>query len=158
MLEATLELPREPGLVAQEEAERIAVVCQFLEGRGEAQGLVEIVAVFGLQFRGEIAHLLVDDAAFGDPGALLPPAGDGHFLDEQALGGSGGLVLGEEGGVELVETVFAFVEEADGGGGEVGRGEAVARGFGGGAGLAFWGDWALGFFPVGARGGAAAFG
>ncbi len=124
------------------------MVREGFEGGGEAQGFVEPVSVFGEQFRGGVAHLLVDEAALGDPNALLTPAGDGHFLNEQALGGGGGLVLGEEGGVELVESVFDFVEEADGGGGEVGRGEAVARGVGGGAGLAFGGDGAVGLFPL----------
>ena len=59
---------------------------------------------------------------------------------------------GEFGGV--------FVGEADGVGGALGRhGEAVARGgVGGGASFAFGRNRPMGFFPVGAGGGAAAFG
>ena len=67
--------------------------------------------------------LVVNEADFGAQEEAVLPVGDGELLDEELLGGSGGLVLGEERGEELGELgVFLGVED-----GVLGRDRGVER-------------------------------
>ena len=84
---------------------------------------------------------------------------DGHFVDDEVLGGIDGGVLDGEGGVEGLElgAIFVAVTDGVGGLGIGGRSEAVADGgVGGGAGFAFGRDGTSGLTSVGTGGGDAA--
>jgi hypothetical protein len=54
------------------------------------------------------ADFVAEPGGFERPRALLTPAGDGHVLDERALGGGFGPVLLEVGGEEFVEFLLRF--------------------------------------------------
>ena len=134
------------------------MVCQILEGEGEVEAIIETVSLRGAGCGFDGADLLIHERGFDEPEALLTPAGDGHFLDEEGLAGVRGIVSGGEGGVERGEAFLIFVAEADAGG-EAGRGrETVGDGVGSGAGFAFGRNRAAGFLGVGALGREAAGG
>ena len=158
LCEAPLVLARQARFVAQEERERLAVVCQILEGEGEVEAIIETVSLRGAGCGFDGADLLIHERGFDEPEALLTPAGDGHFLDEDGLAGVRRVVGGGKCGVERGEAFLIFVAEADTGG-EAGRGrETVGDGVGGGAGLAFGRNRPAGLLGVGALGGEAARG
>ncbi|MCC6536552.1 MAG: hypothetical protein IT162_03320 [Bryobacterales bacterium] len=134
------------------------MVRQILEGEGEVQAVIETVSLGGAGGGFDGADLFIHERGFDEPEALLTPAGDGHFLDEDGLAGVRRVVGGGKCGVERGEAFLIFVAEADAGG-EAGRGgEAVGDGVGGGTGFALGRDRAAGFLGVGALGREAAGG
>ena len=149
----------ETGFVAQQGWERRGFFTQFAESEGGAGGVVRRFMLTG-EIVPHVVHLVVEQRGFHEPGALEAPAGDGHFMDGEVLGGGGWGMLGDEGFVKYVELIAALVSETDRtGGGAIERGEAVAGGgVGGRAGFAFGRDRPVGFLSVGAVGGFAAFG
>ena len=158
LCEAPLVLARQARFVAQEERERLAVVCQILEGEGEVEAIIETVSLRGAGCGFDGADLLIHERGFDEPEALLTPAGDGHFLDEDGLAGVRRVVGGGKCGVERGEAFLIFIAEADTRGEARGGREAMGDGVGGGAGFAFGGDGPAGFLGVGALGREAASG
>ena len=158
-LEAAFKLAREPSFVTEEKSERGRGLGELAEGEGGLGGVVRGFVGRGCVV-GRVVHLVVKQGGFHGPGAVETPAGDSHLVDNEVLGDVGWGVPGDEGLMEEGELGGVFVGEANGVGGALGRhGEAVARGgVGGGASFAFGRNRPVGFFPVGAGSGAAAFG
>jgi len=84
-------------------------------------------SVIGEGARGRIEGVLVarqlrdtdiEQTGFEGAHAAQAPGGHGHLLDEQGLGGSGGLVFIEKGVEEFLELVGVFIGEDVGLGGE----------------------------------------
>ena len=93
------------------------------------------------------SHFEIEAGFLNAPDAHLPPAGDGHSLDERGFGGGAGCELEGEGVEELAKAVQRFAFEDDG------LGEhAVAAGVLRGVVFAGGGDGAVGFGSVGAGG------
>jgi hypothetical protein len=111
-----------------------------LPGHG-GEGVTVAVEDF-VEAGGEEARLEAGGAADG----LL---GDGHALEGEQLLGVGGLVGGDEAGLEIRDLLEVF--EANDGEGR--RGETVAQGVAGGVGLAFGSLGSGGLGGVGAVGG-----
>ena len=115
----------------------VATVVEFAPGlEGAAAGRVALGGGF------------VEGIGLQLPGAALLPFGGGHFLNgaelERTLGGE----VGEEVVEEVLETIWIFVVEEDGGGGEPVF-EGVERGFG--AGLVGEGSARAGTVAAGGR-------
>ena len=79
-------------------------------------GAVEEAAVLGFEAQDFGAGLGagVEGLAHEGPGAVLAPAGGGHFVDLGAFGGGGGFEVGGESLDELVELVLGFAGDHDG--------------------------------------------
>jgi hypothetical protein len=107
---------------------------EVLEGALEDAGLAGFVAMeqgqlgsggeggegVGDAFDG-VAHAggdgsILQEAGLDGPGAALPPAGDGHFLDDAQLDIAGGVELYDEGIEELLELIRVLIGEDDGSG------------------------------------------
>jgi hypothetical protein len=69
-----------------------------------------------------LRHTDIEQTCFESAHAAQSPCADGHLLDEQGFGGSGGLVFGEKGVEEFLELVGVFAWENAGL-----SGEAVAK-------------------------------
>jgi len=74
-------LARQARFVAHEHGKRLAVIRHVLEGDGEEEAVVEVVALRGAGGRFDGAELFVHEHGFDEPEALSTPTGDGHFLD-----------------------------------------------------------------------------
>ena len=119
-VQTTNEITLGDGLAAHQLDAGAAIETVAVEGDAQKQG-VFLVKGFraGFGFRlviREVANgfrgLVVNEADFGAQEEAVLPVGDGELLDEELLGGSRGLVLGEERGEELGELgVFLSVED-----------------------------------------------
>jgi hypothetical protein len=100
---------------------------------------------------------LLDGFGLEAVGAAQTPVAGGQTLDEELLEGALGLQVFGEGNEEVVVVVVGFVRVLGGQDDLVGE-QAVLDGVLGGAGFAFGGPGAGGFFGVGPVGGAFLFG
>lgn len=155
---AAIELAREAGLEAVEHGEGAAIVDEVAEGDGVAKfGVFERRLVQLDEPFLHLGHPDVGERGFAGPVSLQAPAADGQFFDKESFGGGGGIVLIDEGLVELVEESAGLGAQADGLGGDVRGGEAVAGGVRGGTSFAFGRDGPFGFAAVGTGRGDATF-
>jgi len=99
------------------------VARQSFKGAG-AGGVIEQGARTGIEgvlVVRQLRHADVEQTGFEGAHAAQAPGADGHLLDEQSFGGSGGQVFGEKGIEEFLELgVFAWENAGLGG-------EAVAK-------------------------------
>ncbi len=116
------------------------------EAAEQQQGTASGMLVGG--FRVDLRFDGLGEVGFGGAdGPVLTCAGESYGLDEAALGGVGGAVLGDHAGEEAQAVGFAGFVGLD-----VFSVKAVFAAVGGGFAAAFGGFWALGFATVGPGG------
>ncbi len=143
--------------VAKEQRKSVGFTDRLLEGKRGARGVIDGGAGF-CEFGGHEVHLIVQESRLHGAGAVEAPIGNGHFANDDVLGGGDRLEFVDQGMVKG-EKCFAILVAEDGREGSAfGRGEAVGdAGVGGRAGLAFGRDGPGGLQRIGAVGGELAF-
>ena len=126
LVEGAVERALDAGFVAREGFDGAGAGGVVGEGAGAR---IEFGKLF---VAGQLRDTNAEQSGFERAHAAKTPGGDGHLLDEQGFGGSGGAMFVEKGIAELAEFLGVLVGQNGGLGGE-----AVAQGIMGDGGAAF---------------------